>query len=95
MTQEYDGFKIAESDLKLRGPGDFIASSFGDTSSLRQSGAPSLDMSRLFSDSELLEQASSIAREIIEADPLLSAPENVALREETFKMFNINRDLIS
>lgn len=95
MTSEYDGFEIAESDLRLRGPGDFIAASFGESAALRQSGVPSLDLSRLFSDSELLSCASDIARNLIETDPELNAPENAALLEETFRLFNINRDLIS
>lgn len=95
MTNEYDGFEIAESDLRLRGPGDFIAASFGESSALRQSGVPSLDFSRLFSDSELLSCASDIAQELIKADPELNSPENAPLLAETFRLFNINRDLIS
>lgn len=47
MTKSGDGFVIAETDLKLRGPGDY----FG----VRQSGLPATDFSALFADMELLE----------------------------------------
>ena len=49
MCRENDGFKVAEEDLKLRGPGDF----FG----LRQSGVPMLKMADMSGDIILLEQA--------------------------------------
>jgi len=57
-----DGFKLAEKDLEIRGPGDF--------SGIRQWGIPDLTMSSL-KDIFLVEQARSAAKEILEEDPLL------------------------
>ncbi|MEC9309226.1 MAG: ATP-dependent DNA helicase RecG [Chloroflexota bacterium] len=62
-----DGFKLAEVDLELRGPGDFFGT--------RQSGLPDLRMARL-SDRELLEVAREEASRLLEEDPKLSNPEH-------------------
>jgi ATP-dependent DNA helicase RecG len=67
-----DGFRLAEQDLKLRGPGDF----FG----VRQSGVPELRMADL-SDTPLIELTRSLAAKLWESDPYLRRPEHVALRE--------------
>jgi len=56
-----DGFRIAQEDLKLRGPGDF----FG----MRQHGLPQLRNADLASDSELLESTRSAADEMMREDP--------------------------
>lgn len=62
-----DGFKLAEVDLELRGPGDFFGT--------RQSGLPDLRMARL-SDRELLEVARQEASRLLQDDPKLSNPEH-------------------
>jgi ATP-dependent DNA helicase RecG len=67
-----DGLKLADTDLRLRGPGDF----FG----VRQSGLPELKVARL-DDAPLVESARSAAVAILERDPELSEPEHAALRE--------------
>lgn len=67
-----DGFRLAEADLKLRGPGDF----FG----VRQSGVPELRMADL-SDTRLVELSRSLAAKLWESDPYLRKPEHAALRE--------------
>jgi ATP-dependent DNA helicase RecG len=67
-----DGFRLAEADLKLRGPGDF----FG----VRQSGVPELRIADL-SDTRLVELSRSLAAKLWESDPYLRKPEHVALRE--------------
>src|SRR5579884_4086205 len=67
-----DGFRLAEQDLKLRGPGDF----FG----VRQSGVPELRMADL-SDTPLIELSRSLAAKLWESDPYLRKPEHTALRE--------------
>ena len=58
-----DGFKLAEADMKLRGPGEF----FG----LKQSGMPDLTMAAL-ADVELIKKARLAARLIMKSDPTLS-----------------------
>src|SRR5712691_2513604 len=67
-----DGFRLAEEDLRLRGPGDF----FG----VRQSGVPELRVANL-SDTPLIEFARSLAVKLWESDPYLRKPEHAALRE--------------
>ena len=71
ITKTNDGFKIAEEDLKLRGPGDFFGT--------RQSGMPALKMANMMTDIALLEKAKSAAAEILAADEELSTSENAAL----------------
>jgi ATP-dependent DNA helicase RecG len=71
MEQSQDGFVLAEKDLDLRGPGDFLGT--------RQAGF-SLRLARL-SDLATIEKARRIAHEIFERDPDLSAPEHVLLAQ--------------
>lgn len=79
MCETTDGFKIADADLQLRGPGDF----FGD----RQHGLPELRIADLLSDMELLHEAQAAARALHEADPSLEKPENRLLREAVTALF--------
>src|SRR5436305_8698097 len=67
-----DGFRLAEEDLRLRGPGDFIG--------VRQSGMPELHMADL-SDTQLIELTRSLAAKLWQSDPYLRKPEHAALRE--------------
>lgn len=67
-----DGFRLAEADLRLRGPGDFIG--------VRQSGMPELRIADL-NDTPLIELARSLAAKLWEGDPYLRKPEHAALRE--------------
>jgi ATP-dependent DNA helicase RecG len=67
-----DGFRLAEADLKLRGPGDF----FG----VRQSGVPELRIADL-SNTRLVELTRTLAAKLWESDPYLHKPEHTALRE--------------
>lgn len=80
MCHTNDGFKIADADLKLRGPGDF----FGN----RQHGLPALKIADMASDMECLNRAQEAAREILTADPLLEQPGNRALRAEVHQLFS-------
>ena len=61
MTKTSDGFKIAEEDLRLRGPGDF----FGQ----RQHGLPGLKVADLGCDTKLLQEAQEAARKLLAEDP--------------------------
>ena len=67
-----DGFRLAEEDLRLRGPGDF----FGG----RQSGIPELRVADL-NDIPLIELARSLAAKLWESDPYLRKSEHAVLRE--------------
>ena len=69
MVATNDGFRIAEADLQLRGPGDLEGT--------QQSGLPfELHIASLTTDSQLLELARQAAMEILDADPLLEDMQN-------------------
>jgi ATP-dependent DNA helicase RecG len=72
MEETHDGFRLAEEDLKLRGPGEFFGT--------RQSGLPSLKVARL-SDMRILEVARQHAMELFERDPDLGRPEHAMLAQ--------------
>ncbi len=61
MCQTNDGFVIAEKDLELRGPGEFLG--------VRQSGMPDLVLADIVKDAHILEQARQAAIEVVKADP--------------------------
>jgi len=84
MCRTNDGFKIAEEDLRLRGPGDFFGS--------RQHGLPEMRMAGLGSDMDVLSEAQEDAKALLSADPLLTSPENAPLREYVEKLFSCNAD---
>ncbi len=73
VEQIHDGFKLAEVDLSLRGPGDLFGT--------RQSGLPTLRMARL-TDQDFLAQARDTAAAIIEDDPDLSKEDHLLLAQE-------------
>ena len=73
MVETTDGFRIAEVDLELRGPGE----AFG----IRQSGMPELAIADLVHDKEILVQARHAAFELVGADPHLRKPEHTGLRQ--------------
>ena len=66
MVHISDGFKIAEEDLRLRGPGDFFGS--------RQHGLPGLKIASMAEDMDVLKKTQAIAKTIIADDPELSSP---------------------
>lgn len=74
MERTSDGFEIAEADLKLRGPGDFLGT--------RQSGLPEFRFADLARDQHLLEWAKDAAEAVTHQDPDLSQPENRLLKEK-------------
>ena len=79
MTETGDGFRIAEEDLRLRGPGDFFGA--------RQHGLPALQVADLQADLQLLRQAQQAAQEIVQRDPELALPEHRLLRAQVRRMF--------
>lgn len=72
MTETTDGFRIAEEDLRLRGPGEFYGT--------KQSGMPTFRFGDLLSDESILIEARAAARAILSEDPQLRAPEHAGLR---------------
>ena len=78
MTQTTDGFKIAEEDLRLRGPGDF----FGQ----RQHGLPGLRVADIGCDTGLLQEAKEAAEALLARDPeLQTCPATAERIEELFR----------
>ncbi len=73
MVETNDGFKIAEVDMQLRGPGNIMGT--------QQSGIIRLKLADYVKDTYLMQQTRRLARKIIAADPDLSKPENAVLKE--------------
>jgi len=88
MTETDDGFDIAEADLRLRGPGDFLGT--------KQSGLPEFRYTDIIDDRILLEKAKSHAWMLMKRDPELKLAEHQALRsvfepyyKERLKLFEL------
>jgi ATP-dependent DNA helicase RecG len=73
LAEHDDGFRLAEIDLRLRGEGELTG--------VRQSGIAAFRFARMPEDVELLERARAAAREIVDEDPELAAPELVPLAD--------------
>jgi ATP-dependent DNA helicase RecG len=72
MVETSDGFKIAEVDLKLRGPGNIMGT--------QQSGVLALKIADVVKDTPILQKARNAAKELLEDDPNLSKPENAPIQ---------------
>ena len=79
LCRTTDGFKIAEEDLKLRGPGDFFGS--------RQSGLPVFRVANLNMDLQTLKEAQQASAQWIDAEGTADTPEAIALRERIGDLF--------
>ena len=79
LCKTTDGFKIAEEDLKLRGPGDFFGS--------RQSGLPAFRVADLSYDLATLKEAQAASAQWIDEHGTSDEPEAVALRERIGELF--------
>ncbi len=77
LEETTDGFRIAEEDLALRGPGEFFGT--------KQSGLPEFKVADIMKDAEILSTARNYAFKLIEQDPLLMKSENRLLREMLFE----------
>jgi ATP-dependent DNA helicase RecG len=73
MEETNDGFRIAEKDLELRGPGEFLGT--------RQSGLPDFRAASILRDGEVLRLAQEDSAAWLRDDPSLRGPESLALRE--------------
>ena len=82
MINHTSGFKVAEIDMKLRGPGDI----FG----LKQSGFPDLKFVDLTKDHELIFKTKNISSEIINNDPMLILPKNKIIKDNLLAHYSDN-----
>jgi ATP-dependent DNA helicase RecG len=73
MEKTTDGFAIAEEDLAIRGPGDFLGT--------RQSGLPDFRIASIIRDARILNDAKEDAFQLAQRDPFLEKPEHIILRE--------------
>jgi ATP-dependent DNA helicase RecG len=78
MVRTNNGFEIAETDLKLRGPGDLMGT--------QQSGVLDLLIADLSRDGQILERARTRAISILEKDPQLQNPENSVIKTQVASM---------
>ena len=73
MEKTTDGFAIAEEDLAIRGPGDFLGT--------RQSGLPDFRIASIIRDARILNDAKEDAFKLADGDPFLEKPEHLILKE--------------
>ncbi len=78
MQNSRDGFEIAEEDLKIRGPGDFMGT--------RQSGLPILKIANLIRDIKILDLARKEAFALVDRDPNLEDPANQPLKNAVHRL---------
>ncbi len=76
MCETTDGFRIAEKDMELRGPGDIAGT--------RQSGVLDFKLADIVRDRDILQRAVQSARELLENDPELDFPDHYRI-ETTFE----------
>jgi ATP-dependent DNA helicase RecG len=88
MVATRDGFRIAEEDLRLRGPGEFYGT--------RQSGMPELYIADIVRDLDILAETRETAFQLVETDPNLTRPEHQPLRrslerhKSVFELVNVS-----
>lgn len=79
MVETQDGFKIAEKDLEIRGPGDFVGT--------RQSGLPNFQVADLLVDHNLLQLARKAAFHVAKSDPDLAHPDLRPMKEKLINQY--------
>ncbi|VAX29766.1 ATP-dependent DNA helicase RecG [hydrothermal vent metagenome] len=87
IEKSNDGFVIAEQDLKIRGPGDFMGT--------RQSGMPILRVANLIRDIKILESARKEAFQLLDRDPELKLPEHQHLKQALKSYLGDKLDLMN
>jgi ATP-dependent DNA helicase RecG len=85
MENTTDGFVLAEEDLAIRGPGDFLGT--------RQSGLPDFRIASIIRDARILNDAKEDAFALIVRDPLLAKPEHAILKETLIAKWQGKLDL--
>lgn len=79
MTETSDGFELAEKDLDIRGPGEFLGT--------RQSGLPELRFGNIVRDFKIMEEAREEAFTLVKEDPDLVDPHNIGIRDSIRERF--------
>ncbi|MEW6355287.1 MAG: ATP-dependent DNA helicase RecG [Planctomycetota bacterium] len=87
MSRTSNGFKIAEEDLRIRGPGEFFGT--------RQHGLPEFKVGDIIEDFDLLQFARKDAFALVDSDPTLSAPGHQAILQQVRIKFRDRLDLIN
>ena len=87
LTHIHDGFKIAEEDLRLRGPGDFFGA--------RQHGLPKLHIADLGADMDVLKTAQAAAQALLAEDPALVREENRPVRQAAERLLSVTGSRLS
>jgi ATP-dependent DNA helicase RecG len=85
MEETNDGFRIAEEDLAIRGPGEFMGT--------RQAGVPDFRVASIIRDGRILSDAKTDAFTLVEDDPRLEKPEHLLLRETLLQRWGGRFDL--
>lgn len=85
MESTGDGFRIAEADLEIRGPGDFLGT--------RQAGMPDFRVANILRDGSLLERARRAAFDLLERDPELTGPAHAPLQNELLRRWGKRLEL--
>ncbi|NCP78422.1 MAG: ATP-dependent DNA helicase RecG, partial [Desulfuromonadales bacterium] len=85
MVETNDGFRIAEADLEIRGPGEFLGT--------RQAGLPNFRVASLVRDTGILERAREDAFAYAEETNYLNSPESVDLKNELYRRWSGRLDL--
>ena len=85
MEKTTDGFVIAEEDLAIRGPGDFLGT--------RQSGLPDFRIASIIRDARILNDAKEDAFALAARDPFLEKPEHIILKETLISKWQGKLDL--
>ena len=86
IEENLDGFQIAETDLEIRGPGEFFGT--------RQHGLPEIRFGNILKDFAIMEAARREAFDLIARDPKLEEDRHAALRKTLFSRFKGNIELI-
>jgi ATP-dependent DNA helicase RecG len=85
MEKTTDGFALAEEDLVIRGPGDFLGT--------RQSGLPDFRIASIIRDARILNEAKEDAFALAARDPLLDKPEHAILKQALIAKWHGKLDL--
>ncbi len=80
LASTTDGFRIADEDLKLRGPGDFFGS--------RQHGLPELKIADMMTDGEAIRETHAAASDLLKKNPALAGEDYALLRQAVNRLFS-------